>query len=188
MEYRKLIEGLLYVQGEVGITPRDLKYATNMPTFNARKQLKMFMEEFNNLNRGIMVVEFDDVFKFVTRKELKDDITKVIATKTKQRLSNAAIETIGIIAYKQPVTKSQINEIRGIASEAVVNTLLLKKLIEEKGIAKTPGNPILYGLTNKFYDYFQIKSLNELPKMSDIDESEGVDDDFELYSSQRSDN
>ena len=187
MKYKKLIEALLYVQGEDGLNPKDLKLATDMPILNARKNLKEFMKEFNESNHGLVVVEFNDVFKFATRSELKEDITRVIATKIRQKLSNAAIEAAGIIAYKQPITKSQINEIRGVASEAVVNTLLLKGLIEEKGIAETPGNPILYGITNKFYDYFQINSLKELPKMSEFNESEGVDDDFELYSSQRED-
>ena len=75
-----------------------------------------------------------------------------------------------------------------MSSEAVVNSLLTKGLIEEKGIAKTPGSPVLYGVSDKFYDYFQISSLRELPQLSEFDESEGVDDeDFDLFSSQRGD-
>lgn len=184
----KLIEALLYVQGSEGVTPGDIKLATEMPTLNARKALKAFAKEYNaDESRGLQVLEFNDVFKFATKKELKDDISKVLTVKTKQRLSNAAIEAAGIIAYKQPITKGQINEIRGVSSEAVVNTLLVKGLIEEKGIAETPGSPVLYGITDKFYDYFQIKSLKELPKMSEFNESEGIEDDFDLYTSQRGD-
>jgi len=104
----------------------------------------------------------------------------------KQKLSSSAIETAGIIAYKQPITKSQINEVRGVASEAVVNTLLVKGIIEEKGIAQTPGNPVLYGITDKFYDYFKINSLNELPALSELDDTKDVNEDFDLYQSQRS--
>lgn len=181
----KLIEALLYIQGEKGLTPADLKSVSDMPTLNARRLLKEFMTEFNNQDRGIFVVEFNDVFKFATREEFKAQIATLVTIVKSQKLSQAAIETAGIIAYKQPITKSQINEIRGVASEAVVNTLLVKGLIEEQGIAPTPGSPVLYGISDKFYDYFQIKSLKELPKLSELDESEGVDEEFELYSSQR---
>lgn len=181
----KLIEALLYIQGEKGLTPKDLKDVTNMPTLNARKLLKEFEREFNESDRGIFVVEFNDVFKFATREEFKENITLLVANAKKQKLSQAAIETAGIIAYKQPITKGQVNEIRGVSSEAVVNTLLVKGLIEEKGIAPTPGSPVLYGITNKFYDYFQINSIKELPELSELDESEGVDEDFDLFSSQR---
>lgn len=183
----KAIEALLYIQGEKGLTPSDVKNTLDMPTLNARKQLMAFKEEFNNSDRGLMVVEFNDVFKLATREEYKDVIAKMVTVIKKQKLSGSAIETAGIIAYKQPITKSQINDIRGVSSEATVNTLLVKGLIEEKGIAQTPGNPVLYGITDKFYDYFNIKSLKELPKLSEFDESEGVDNDFELFSSQRQD-
>ena len=183
----KLIEALLYIQGEKGLTPADIKATLDMPTLNARKQLKAFMKEFNDSDRGLIIVEYNDVFKIATREEFKEAIGKLVTVIKKQKLSSSAIETAGIIAYKQPITKSEINEIRGISSETTVNTLLVKGLIEEKGIAQTPGNPILYGITDKFYDYFNIKSLKELPKMSEFDESEGVDNDFELFSSQRQD-
>ena len=182
----RLIEALMYIQGEKGISPKDLKSAVeNMPTLNARKLLKEFETEFNALDRGIFVIEFNDRFKFATREEFKDSITALVAHEKSQKLSQAAIETAGIIAYKQPITKSQVNEIRGVASEAVVNTLLVKGLIEEKGIAETPGSPVLYGISDKFYDYFQINSIKELPELSEFNESEGTETDFDLFSSQR---
>lgn len=183
----KTLEALLYIQGDKGLTPSDVKATMDMPTLNARKQLQAFMEEFNASERGIKIVEFNDTFKLATREEYKNVISKMVTVIKKQKLSGSAIETAGIIAYKQPITKSQVNEIRGVSSEATVNTLLIKGLIEEKGIAKSPGHPIMYGITNKFYDYFNIKSLKELPKLSEFDESEGMDSDFELFSSQRQD-
>ncbi len=183
----KVIEALMFVQGEKGLSPKQLKSATSIPTEEARKRLKNFKKEFNDSDRAIMVIENNDVFKFVTRKDYDEPIIQLVADEKKQRLSSAAIETAGIIAYKQPVTKTQINTIRGVSSEAVVNTLLVKEIIEEVGIAKTPGSPILYGITNKFYDYFQLDSLKELPKIEDLDESEGLESDFDLFSSQRED-
>jgi len=183
----KIIEALMFIQGELGISPRDLKGVLEISTSEARQALKEFKEQFNGSDRALIVLEAGDNFKFVTRKEFDEPITKLVAVIKKQRLSAAAIETAGIIAYKQPITKSQVNEIRGVASEAVVNTLLVKGIIEEKGIAQTPGSPILYGISNKFYDYFQINSLKELPKITELEETEGLEDDFDLFSSQRQD-
>lgn len=184
----KLVQTLLYIRGEDGVSPKDLKDASDIPTVNARQLLKEFADEFNASEQGLKVVQFNDVFKFATREEFNDNISRLVSVEKKQKLSAAAIETVGIIAYKQPITKSQINDIRGVASEAVVNTLLVKGLIEEQGISPTPGNPILYGITNKFYDYFQIKSLKELPKLSEFNESEGLEDSLDLFQSQREEN
>ena len=181
----KRIEALLYIRGNQGVSSKDLKEVFEIPISDARKLLKEFLNIYNDREQGLVVLEFNDVFKVATREKYKDDISKMVTIIKKRKLSGASIETVGIIAYKQPMTKSQVNEIRGKSSEAVVNTLLIKGMIEEKGIAPTPGNPILYGITDKFYDYFNIKSLKELPELHDFDESEGVNDDFELFSSQR---
>lgn len=183
----KRIEALLYIRGDQGLSPKELKEILEVSTSGARKELKGFLKTYNENNGGLIVLEFNDLFKVATRKEFKEDISKMVTIIKKQKLSASAIETAGIIAYKQPITKSQVNEIRGKSSESVVNTLLIKGLIEEKGIAPTPGNPILYGITNKFYDYFNIKSLKELPELNEFDESEGINEEFELFSSQRED-
>ena len=182
------IEALLYVQGESGLSPKQLKDAMEISTKDARVALKAFKKSFNESNRGLSVVEFDDIFKLATREESKDIISKLVTIIKKQKLSASAIETAGIIAYKQPITKSQINIIRGKSSEAVVNTLIIKGIVEQKGIADTPGNPGLFGITDKFYDYFQINSLRELPKLSDLSDENATDEEFDLYASQRQDN
>ncbi len=174
------IEALLYVQGETGLTPKQLKDAMEISTKDARDALKAFKKHFNDLDRGISVVEFGDVFKFATKRESKDIISKMVTIIKKQKLSASAIETAGIIAYKQPITKSEVNNIRGKSSEAVVNTLVIKGIIEEKGVAKTPGSPVLFGITDKFYDYFQINSLKELPKLSELADENSSDESFDL--------
>lgn len=183
----KIIEALMYVQGIRGLGPNDVKPILDISIPDARKLLKDFMKDYNEKDGGLMVVEFNDLFKLATREEFKEDISKMVTIIRKRKLSNSALETVGIIAYKQPITKSQVNEIRGVSSEAVVNSLLAKGMIEEKGIAKTPGSPVLYGVTDKFYDYFKIRSLRELPQLSEFDDSEGMEDEFDLFSSQRGD-
>lgn len=184
--YTKVIEALLYVQGESGLDPKQLKDVLSVPTLNARKLLQKFKADFNDEDKhGIQVMEFNDVFKFATKDELNEYVSTLVTNVKKQKLSSSAIETAGIIAYKQPITKGQINAIRGVASEGVVNTLLIKGIIEEKGIAKTPGNPVLFGITDKFYDYFGINSLKELPTLNEIDDTLDISEDFDLYQSQR---
>ncbi|AZZ65291.1 segregation/condensation protein B [Metamycoplasma phocicerebrale] len=189
----KIIEALLFIQGSEGVSSEQIKDVFKLNTIQeGRKLLKDFKQYFNNLDRGIKVHEFNDVYKFLTVEIAKDAIADLVTIVRKQRLSNAAIEVAGIVAYKQPVTRSIISNIRGVASDGIVASLLEKGIIEEVGVASTPGNPILYGITNKFYDYFKIKTLAELPpfpefnRYSDIDE-EMVDKDFNLFDSQRSD-
>ena len=189
MDNNKIIESLLYIKGSEGINPKTLKILLNVSTAIARKELKKFMKEFNKLDRGLRVMMFDDTFKFATLPEHNELIGDLVTIERKRKLSESAIETIGIIAYKQPVTKMQINNIRGVISDGVFNTLLAKELIKEVGVKDSPGRPILYGITDKFYDYFQISSLNELPK---LDEFVNIEDEnvkkFDLFSSQRTDN
>ena len=151
-----------------------------------------FKEEFNKQEHGIMVAEFNDVFKFLTTPAVKWAIEELVTIVRKQHLSTAGIEVAGIIAYKQPITRSMISNIRGVVSDHIVASLLTKGIIEEVGVAPTPGNPILYGITNKFYDYFKIKTLAELPPFPEFarykDESEEMEDkEFNLFDSQRQD-
>jgi len=182
------IEALMYIQGEEGLSPKMLKDIFEVSTADARKDLKAFTKEYNSKKEtGLFVIEFNEHFKLATKEEYRDDISKMVTIEKKRKLSGSAIETAGIIAYKQPITKSEVNRIRGVASEGVVHTLLIKGIIEEKGIADTPGNPVLYGISNKFYDYFNITSLKELPKLSELSE-QGDEEDFDLFASQRGTN
>ncbi|QKT05466.1 SMC-Scp complex subunit ScpB [Mycoplasma sp. OR1901] len=184
-----IIEALLYIQGDEGLTLEQVKEIFGTQTLaEAKKILMDFHKEFNEQGRGLKVVNFNDVYKLATRETVKEYVTKMVSIVRPNRLSNAAIEVAGIIAYKQPITRSQINKIRGAASEQVVNTLLIKGVIEEVGIAHTPGRPVLYGVTNKFYDHFRISTLRELPKMDDFNYIDGVENennDFDLFQSQR---
>lgn len=189
----KIIEALLFIQGSDGLSSEQVKDVFKLNTIQeGRKLLKDFKTFFNNQDRGIKVHEFNDVYKFLTVESVKDYISELVTIVRKQRLSNAAIEVAGIVAYKQPVTRSIISNIRGVVSDGIVTSLLEKGIIEEVGVAQTPGNPILYGITNKFYDYFKIKTLAELPpfpefsRYSDVDE-DMIDKDFNLFDSQRSD-
>ncbi|WP_412031820.1 SMC-Scp complex subunit ScpB [Metamycoplasma buccale] len=187
------IEALLFMQGSEGLSSEQIKDIFKLNTVQeGRRMLKDFKEYFNKLDRGIKVHEFNDVYKFLTIESVKDYISDLVTITRKQHLSNAAIEVAGIVAYKQPVTRSMISNIRGVASDTIVQNLLIKGIIEEVGVASTPGNPILFGITNKFYDYFKIKTLAELPPFPEFsrynDETmEEEKDEFNLFDSQRQD-
>jgi len=183
----KLIEAILYSVGENGITPKEAKLILNTNTNTARKIIKEYMRQFNSQDSALEILELNDRFKLVTKKEYGEIIKNMFSKLRKQKLSKSALEVIGIIAYKAPITKLEINKIRGINSDGVINTLISKKLIEEIGFSEKKGKPVLYNVTKKFNDYFQIKSINELPKFNDIDESDDIET-FDLFSSQRADN
>ncbi|AAZ44717.2 SMC-Scp complex subunit ScpB [Mesomycoplasma hyopneumoniae] len=188
----RIIEAILYLQGEKGVSSLQLQNCLKLAKISeARKLLKDFAIEFNRQKRGILVVEFDDIFKFVTAKDLKPFIIDFVSNERKYRLSNSSIEVAAIIAYKQPVTRSTIAQIRGgINSDYIVGSLLAKGIIEELGTASTPGNPTLYGVTSRFFDYFKLRSAKDLPKFQEFDLFSHEDqnsqvDNFDLFSSQR---
>lgn len=186
----KVIESLIYIKGDEGIRLEDIKQVFVLETIAPAKELMIkFTEKFNNGKRGIMVEEYNEVYKFVTIPESKDFISELVTGEQKRKLSDSAIETVGIIAYKAPITKSSINDIRGKNSDHIVSSLLLKGLIEEVGISKSPGTPILFGVTDKFYDYFRIRSLNQLPRLSEFNnidlDSDEEEQQIDLFSSQR---
>ncbi|RIV16977.1 SMC-Scp complex subunit ScpB [Mycoplasmopsis gallopavonis] len=185
----KIIEALLYIQGDEGINLEQVKEIFNLNTLAEAKKIMIdFQRHFNDEDRGLKVVAFNDVYKLATRESVKEYIQKMVSVTKKHKLSNAAIEVAGIVAYKQPVTRSQIAQIRGAASDQVINTLLVKGVIEEVGVAQTPGHPVLYGVTNKFYDYFKISTMRDLPSLTDFNYVEGLENeanDFDLFSSQR---
>ncbi|MCP4337238.1 MAG: SMC-Scp complex subunit ScpB [Mycoplasma sp.] len=182
----KEIEALLFITGKKGLNSKEFSSLKGIKRQEARDTLEQFLKEWNEQEHGISVVNFNDTFKFITNSEHKDIIADLVTIEKKQKLSSSAIETIGIIAYKQPITKAQINNIRGVASDAVVATLLTKQLIEEAGKLDTPGKPTLYKISNKFFDYFNIKSIKDLPKISEFEDQEETRE-FELFSSQRQD-
>lgn len=186
----RVIEALIYLKGDEGIRPEEIQEAFKLETIAAAKDLlNKFVIAFNSEKRGLIVEKYNEIYKFVTIPEAREFISNLVTSEAKSKLSDAALEVVGIVAYKSPITRSSINAIRGKASDHIVNLLMLKGLIEEVGISKTPGNPVLFGVTDKFYDYFRIRSINELPRLSDfanIDlNHDATEEIIDLYSSQR---
>ncbi|NLD10561.1 MAG: SMC-Scp complex subunit ScpB, partial [Clostridiales bacterium] len=130
---------------------------------------KELQEEYEQDGRGIVIREVNKSFQFVTRKENREFIERLCTPVRRRRLSQSALETLAIVAYKQPVTKGEIEAIRGIRCDRVMEGLMDKNLIAQLGRTDTVGRPILYGTTDEFLKQFEFESLKDLPPIEDIE-------------------
>ena len=131
-------------------------------------------EEYNS--RNLQIMEVADGYQLCTRHEYNDWIRKYLKLDRSSRLSQPSLDTLSIIAYKQPLTRQEVDDIRGVDSSGVLKTLLEKKVIGPAGRKKVPGRPIMYRTTQKFLEYFGLKDLSDLPTLADLrDEMEGED-------------
>jgi len=163
---KSAFESMMFIFGE----PVDAKTAAAAAGVGKDEALDCFREliaDYDGRNSGIRVRETDGKFGFVTYEENFDYIRAITTPARERRLSQAALETLAIIAYKQPVTKSEIDSIRGIKSDRVIEGLALKELVEDRGRSNAIGRPTLYGTTSKFLEYFDLKDLGELPTLDD---------------------
>ena len=131
-------------------------------------------EEYNS--RNLQIMEVADGYQLCTRHEYNDWIRKYLKLDRSSRLSQPSLDTLSIIAYKQPLTRPEVDDIRGVDSSGVLKTLLEKKVIGPAGRKKVPGRPIMYRTTQKFLEYFGLKDLSDLPTLEDLrEEMEGED-------------
>lgn len=159
-----IIESILFAVGD-GIEIKELANIIEIDTRELKKILLELSKDYEKENRGLMLVEFNNKIQLATKPEYSMHIKKILKPDSKQNLSQAAIETLAIIAYKQPITKVEIDEIRGVRSDRAITTLLERGLIRESGRLETTGRPILYCTTDEFLKYFGFKNLNELPEL-----------------------
>lgn len=136
-----------------------------------RQILEKLKEEYTNSNRGMRVVEVAGGFQMVTASELSTFLKKFYR-KPPERLSGPTLETLSIIAYKQPVTRMEIEGIRGVDVSGIVKSLINKGLVRTAGRKKAPGRPFVYATTRQFLEYFGLKSLQELPKIEEFVKTE----------------
>ncbi len=174
MEYlAQHIESLIFTT-EHPITTEEIQscleetFETHFAPEELEKALTELKERYQEEQFAFELVEIANGFQFLTKGAYHQTIGTYLKQTTKKRLSKAAIETLSIIAYKQPVSKSELEKIRGVSCDYSIQKLLEKELVTILGRADTPGRPLLYGTTEKFMDYFGIKSLKDLPKPKDF--------------------
>ncbi|MEB6014788.1 SMC-Scp complex subunit ScpB [Enterococcus sp. C43] len=163
------LEALLFIVGEEGISNEELSGLLNLSEAEVANLVKELKDSYaQNPHSALHIFETESHYVLTTKKELAP-LLKRYAQGTSNTLSQAAVETLAIIAYKQPITRAEIEQIRGVQVSGAVQRLAAHKLIEEKGRVEGPGRPILYGTTGYFLDYFGLKSLEELPDTQEME-------------------
>ncbi len=160
-----ILEGILFAFGDEGVDFEQLKLALNLEEELLTQLLEEYKELLNEDNRGFELANFGGSYKLVTKSHLHEIIADMFEFNKTRQLSQAALETLAIIAYKQPITRLEIEEIRGVNSDMMCRRLEALDLIRECGRAETIGKPILYEVTNSFMDVFKLTTLKELPEI-----------------------
>lgn len=159
------VEAVLFTMGTSVETSR-LAAAIEQDEQTTRRLVRNMMDKYNAKDRGICIIELEDSFQMCTKKEYYDNLIRVVSQPKKHTLTDSALETLSIIAYKQPVTRLEVEQIRGVKSDYAVNKLLEYNLITELGRLDAPGRPILFGTTEEFLRSFGLSSVDDLPELS----------------------
>lgn len=181
IEWKSILEGLLFAAGDEGLSLKQLTSVLEIDEPKALEIIEDLKQEYQKKERGIDLVEIAGVYQLTTKKEHAPYLKRLVSSSHNQSLSQAALETLAIIAYKQPITRLEIEEIRGVKSERPLHTLIAKGLIQDVGRAEGAGRAILYGTTREFLDYFGLKSIEELPALSENQNEEFVQEEADLF-------
>ena len=171
MDIKKIkatVECLLFVSGDP-VSLKELSSALEVDQATLKKIINQLTDDFDDEARGIKIVEINGSYQLCSKSELYEYVEKLLKPKAKTGLSKASLETLSIIAYKQPITKSSIDSVRGVKSDACITRLAEKDMIKEIGRMEGPGRPILYGTTDTFLRLFGLKSIVELPPLNNMD-------------------
>lgn len=163
-----ILEGLLFVQGDTGLTLSEVMSILDVTEEEAKDIVYRLKVSYESENRGLRLHYLGNTFKLTTKQEHKQYYQKLLDSNSGHCLSQASLEVLAIIAYNEPITRMQIDEMRGVDSVFVVRKLVAKGLIKECGRADAPGHPILYKTTDEFLDYFGLSSKDDLPNIDEV--------------------
>ena len=178
---KAVLEGLLFVVGEDGLTIDQIKDVLDIDEEAAKKLIKELKHDYEDESRGLRIDFLGNRFKLTTKYEHRKYYQKLIENPETNFLSQAALETLAIIAYNEPITRVQIDTLRGVGSISIIRKLVAKGLLKECGRSELLGHPILYKTTSEFLDYFGLSDISELPKIKNEEKSSNQD--FDLYKS-----
>lgn len=159
------IEAILFTMGE-SVELSKIAYAIGHDENTTKKVIRQLMDKYEAEERGICIIELDGAFQMCTKKEMYEYLIRIAKQPKRYVLTDVLLETLSIIAYKQPVTKLEIEKIRGVKSDHAVNKLVEYNLVEEKGRLDAPGRPLLFGTSEEFLRRFGIQSTQELPNLN----------------------
>jgi len=171
------IEAILFVSGDA-VTVPDLAQALEMSELETMQAVELLQKEYESRTRGLTVKRYGDHLRLETRAEYAPYVERMLQPVQRQSLSQAAMETLAVIAYRQPATKGMVEEVRGVKCDYSVQSLMRKGLIKEVGRRDTLGRPILYATTDKFLEHFGISDVRELPPLPEpLAEAPSADED-----------
>ena len=175
-----IIEGLLYVQGDLGLTINQIEDILEIPEEEAKRLVLNLKNYYEENNRGLRINYLGNTIKLTTKEEHQKYYQKLLESPSSNNLSESALEVLAIIAYNEPITRGDLEKLRGVDSTYVLRRLLAKGLIKECGKSDLPGRPILYKTTDDFLDYFGLASIKDLPNIELLEEDKSPKD---LYTS-----
>ena len=175
-----IIEGLLYVQGDLGLTINQIEDILEIPEEEAKRLVLNLKNYYEENNRGLRINYLGNTIKLTTKEEHQKYYQKLLESPSSNNLSESALEVLAIIAYNEPITRGDLEKLRGVDSTYVLRRLLAKGLIKECGKSDLPGRPILYKITDDFLDYFGLASIKDLPNIELLEEDNSPKD---LYTS-----
>ncbi len=185
---KAVLEGLLFVVGEDGLTLEQICDVLSINEEEAKAIVMELKKDYEDESRGLRIDFLGNRFKLTTKFEHKEYYQKLIENPETNFLSQAALETLAIIAYNEPITRVQVDAIRGVGTTQIIRKLVAKGFIKESGRSDMPGRPILYETTHEFLDYFGLSSIEDLPNIEEIIEVQEKEEDknIDLYSSKYS--
>ncbi|WP_422723649.1 SMC-Scp complex subunit ScpB [Heyndrickxia acidiproducens] len=182
MNGKGILESLLFVAGDEGLSLKQITHVMEIEESEAAEMIESLKESYEkDPDRGIMMIELAGTYQLATKKENAAYLKKLVESPNTNTLSQAALETLAIISYKQPITRIEIEEIRGVKTERPLQTLMSKGLIREVGRQNGAGRAILYGTTKEFLDHFGLKDLKELPPFPEPLEDDFPEEEADLF-------
>ncbi|MDM5199573.1 SMC-Scp complex subunit ScpB [Fictibacillus enclensis] len=180
-EQKAVIEGLIFVSGEEGIDKKQMADVLQVSLTEVEALLEELLNDYRSGSRGMEIIEIAGSYQFVTKREHASYYERLVAAPSHTSLSQAALESLAIIAYKQPITRAEIEEVRGVKTEKPLQTLSSKGLIAEMGRAEGTGRAILYGTTKSFLEHFGLKSIEELPPLPEQVNDPSIEEEADLF-------
>lgn len=182
INWKGILESLLFAAGDEGLSLKQIMTVMELEEFQAIELVEQLKQDYEMQNdRGIVIVELAGTYQLVTKKENSLYLKRLVESPGMSTLSQAALETLAIISYKQPITRIEIEDIRGVKTERPLQTLTSKGLIKEVGRANGAGRARLYGTTKEFLDYFGLKDIKELPPLPEPTDNDFEQDDADLF-------
>ena len=177
---KAVLEGLFFIVGDEGLTINQISDILELEKDEVLNIINELSDSYNNEERGITVKKFGNIYKLTTKSEYKKYYERLSDLSNLKTLSQSALETLAIIAYNEPITRVEVDELRGVNSSQMIRNLIAKDFVKEVGKSDAVGRPNLYGVTDQFLDYFGLESKDDLPKFDEIEVS---NEEVELYNS-----